>query len=84
MMKFRQAAWFLVWMGLVSVGSAAVRTGLDCAAAHRTLFAGKRVGIIANHTACDARGRFIVEVFKAMEGVTIARVVHSRARPLWY
>ncbi|NLT75230.1 MAG: hypothetical protein GXX98_01810, partial [Planctomycetes bacterium] len=44
----------LVW--LASACPAAVRTGLDNVEAHRALFAGKRIGIIANHTAYDRQG----------------------------
>jgi len=50
---------------------AVVRTGLDHVGAHRELFAGKRVGIIANQTACDRRGKFIVDVFRTMRDVRV-------------
>lgn len=70
MMRFFSAVWLLV-MACVSVGSAAVQTGLDRVDAHRDLFAGKRIGIIANHTARDDQGRHIVDVFKALDDVTI-------------
>jgi uncharacterized protein YbbC (DUF1343 family) len=70
MMRDFKSAWILVAV-CVSVCSAAVRTGLDCVDAHRDLFAGKRIGIIANHTARDAQGRQIVEVFNALDDVTI-------------
>jgi uncharacterized protein YbbC (DUF1343 family) len=49
-----------------------VQTGLDRVNAHRSLFAGKRIGIIANHTAYGSHGSFIVDVFRKMPG---ARVV---------
>ncbi len=60
----------LVW--LASACPAAVRTGLDHVEAHHALFAGKRIGIIANHTAYDRQGRFIVDVFKGLGDVRIA------------
>jgi len=59
----------LAWSSLA--GGATVRTGLDCVAAHESLFKGRRVGIIANHTAHDSQGRYIVEVFKALGDVRV-------------
>ncbi|HCF95798.1 MAG TPA: DUF1343 domain-containing protein [Verrucomicrobia bacterium] len=61
----------LVFIGFHTVCGAAVRTGLERVDDYRSLFEGKRVGIIANHTACDRQGRHIVEVFDAMEGVEV-------------
>jgi uncharacterized protein YbbC (DUF1343 family) len=49
-----------------------VKTGLDRVGEYKDLFQGKRLGIIANHTAYDRSGRFIVDVFKEMPGVKIA------------
>jgi len=48
-----------------------VKTGLDRVGAYRNVFEGRRLGIIANHTAYDSEGRFIVDVFRNMTGVTI-------------
>jgi uncharacterized protein YbbC (DUF1343 family) len=59
----------IMWFGAVS--SAAVRTGLDNVSAHTDLFKGRRVGIIANHTSYNSEGRYIVDVFRAMEGVRV-------------
>lgn len=70
MIRFWKVAWILFVM-IVSAGSAAVRTGLDGVGDHRSLFAGRRVGIIANQTARDAQGRYVVDVFKAMDDVTV-------------
>jgi len=70
-MRLVKMAWIVVFLGSVSVGGASVRTGLDCLDAHRALFEGQRIGIIANHTSCDVQGRHIVEVFKAMDDVTV-------------
>lgn len=61
----------LVFIGFHTVCGAAVRTGLDRVGDYRSLFEGKRVGIIANHTACDRQGRHIVEVFDALDGVEV-------------
>ena len=57
---------------LSAVGcDAAVRTGLDNVHSHASLFSGKRVGIVTNHTAYDRAGRYIVEVFRAIPGVEV-------------
>jgi len=59
-------------VALLAVGcDAAVRTGLDNVHSHASLFGGKRVGIVTNHTAYDGAGRHIVEVFRAMPGVEV-------------
>jgi uncharacterized protein YbbC (DUF1343 family) len=70
-MKLAKMTWILIFLCCVATGRATVRTGLDGVDAHRTLFEGKRIGIIANHTACDSQGRHIVDVFKAMDNVTV-------------
>ncbi len=46
--------------------AAVVKTGLDSIVKYKHLFAGQRIGIIANQTAQDSQGRFIVDVFKAI------------------
>jgi uncharacterized protein YbbC (DUF1343 family) len=51
--------------------SASVQTGLDLIGRHAALFAGKRVGVIANQTSVDSRGRFIVEVLSELPAVAI-------------
>jgi uncharacterized protein YbbC (DUF1343 family) len=56
---------------LAAGSPAAVRTGLDNVGPHAGLFAGKRVGIIANHTSYDNEDRHIVDVFRAMPGVRV-------------
>ena len=50
---------------------AAVRTGLDNIGSYTHLFQGKRIGIVTNHTAYDSGGRYIVDVFNKMSGVTV-------------
>lgn len=47
--------------------TAEVRTGLDNVTSYGSLFSGRRIGIIANHTAYDRQGRFIVDVFKDID-----------------
>ncbi len=46
-------------------------TGLDRVGLYKEVFEGKRLGIIANHTAYDRDGRFIVDVFRSMNGIRI-------------
>ncbi len=59
-------------VALSAIGcDAAVRTGLDNVHLHESLFGGKRVGIVTNHTAYDRAERHIVEVFRAMPGVEV-------------
>jgi len=70
-MKLAKMTWILISLCCVATGRAAVRTGLDGVDTHRALFEGKRIGIIANHTAYDSQGRYIVDVFKAMDNVTV-------------
>jgi uncharacterized protein YbbC (DUF1343 family) len=48
-----------------------VKTGLDRVSEYKELFQGKRLGIIANHTAYDRNGRFIVDVFREIPGVKL-------------
>jgi uncharacterized protein YbbC (DUF1343 family) len=61
----------LIMTWLTGASSAAVRTGLDNVGRHKELFAGKRVGIIANHTSYNSEGKYIVDVFRAMGDVRV-------------
>jgi len=56
---------------LFGVCPAAVRVGLDNVDSYRHLFRGKRVGIIANHTARTSEGKFVVDVFAEMKLGTV-------------
>ncbi|HPC95861.1 MAG TPA: DUF1343 domain-containing protein [Sedimentisphaerales bacterium] len=58
-----------VWLAVAC--AAEVHTGLDNVADYGSLFAGRRIGIIANHTAYDQRGRFIVDVFQDIDEVQV-------------
>ncbi|HEV58884.1 MAG TPA: DUF1343 domain-containing protein [Phycisphaerales bacterium] len=59
-------------LGLVScAASGPVRTGLDDTAHLAELLGGKRVGVIANATARDAQGRFIVDVLRDLPQVRV-------------
>lgn len=57
--------WLVLGLG-PSLAALETRTGLDRVAEYATLFRGKRIGIMANQTACDHRGRFVVEVFQSL------------------
>jgi len=59
-----------------------VKTGLDRVGAYKDVFEGRRLGIIANHTAYDRDGRFIVDVFRSMAGVTVT-ALFSPEHGLW-
>ncbi len=62
----------LLVLGLAScAASGPVRTGLDDAAHLTELLGGKRVGVIANATARDAQGRFIVDVLRDLPQVRV-------------
>ena len=70
-MKFSRIVNALILTWSTSSCAASVQTGLDRVTAHRALFQGKRVGVIANHTAYDSQGTFIVDVFREMPGVQV-------------
>ncbi len=53
------------------VSGGRVRIGLDRAGTYREVFQDKRIGIIANHTSYNSSGRYIVDVFRGMTGVTV-------------
>lgn len=59
-----------------------VKTGLDRVVAYENLFEGRRLGIIANHTAYDSDDRFIVDVLRSMAGVKIT-ALFSPEHGLW-
>ena len=65
---------FLMLVGCQTVSNSkpSVQTGLDRVEEFHALFAGKRLGIIANHTAYDSKGMFIVDVFRQMPDVKIS------------
>ena len=67
---------------MLSCCNGSVKTGLDCVGEYKNLFEGKRLGIIANHTAYDSNGRFIVDVFRGMTGVMVA-ALFSPEHGLW-
>jgi uncharacterized protein YbbC (DUF1343 family) len=70
-MRFSKGVYLTVLLSLVATCPAAVRTGLDNVGLHRDLFAGKRVGIIANHTSYNSDGKHVVDVLRAMPGVRV-------------
>jgi len=75
-------AAILSFTALLSTCRGSALTGLDRVGAHAELFRGKRVGIITNHTAYDSKGKYIVDVFRAMPGATVA-ALFSPEHGLW-
>ena len=78
----RAAAIILVIAALISSCQGSVLTGLDRIGAYAGLFRGRRVGIITNHTAYGSDGKYIVDVFRAIDGVTVA-ALFSPEHGLW-
>jgi uncharacterized protein YbbC (DUF1343 family) len=70
-MRLTKVTCILVLAWLIPDCAAAVRTGLDNVGLHKELFAGQRVGLIANHTSCNRAGRHIVDVFRELDGVRV-------------
>ncbi len=71
-MRFSKAVGALAVAWLVAACPASVQTGLDNIGVHADLFAGKRIGIIANHASYNSEGKHIVDVFRTMPGVRVA------------
>jgi len=65
--------WFLCFFLIFNtLGNAQnVQTGLDRIQAYQSLFQGKRIGIITNHTAYSRDGHHITDVYTTIPGVTI-------------
>jgi len=63
-------------------GQGSVKTGLDRVGAYKKVFQGKRLGIITNHTAYNSNGKYIVDVFRGMAGVTVT-ALFSPEHGLW-
>ena len=68
-----------ILMGFISLlafifsacSSLPVRTGLDNVNDYSDLFAGKRIGIITNHTGYNHEGKYIADVFKVLPDVRV-------------
>jgi uncharacterized protein YbbC (DUF1343 family) len=70
-MKNKPTILLFLLLGMTAATAGAVRTGLDNVDTHAALFAGERVGLIVNHTACRSDGAYIVDVFRDMPGVRV-------------
>jgi len=57
-------------------------TGLNRVGLYNEVFEGRRLGIVTNHTAYDSDGRFIVDVFRSMDGVKVT-ALFSPEHGLW-
>ncbi|KAA3610452.1 MAG: DUF1343 domain-containing protein [Calditrichaeota bacterium] len=73
-MQVRIIKWicFFLLISLLSTSAQTVKTGLDRVGSYYHLFEGKRLGIVTNHTALNAKGQHITDVFKDMKNVTVA------------
>ncbi len=80
--SIRTKTIILALAGLFSTCRGSVLTGLDRVGAHAEMFRDRRVGIITNHTAYNSNGKYIVDVFRAMPGVTVA-ALFSPEHGLW-
>jgi len=81
-MELKKTISFFTVFVMLSCCRGAVMTGLDRAAEYKNVFEGKRLGIITNHTAYDRQGRFVVDVFRGMSGVTVT-ALFSPEHGLW-
>jgi uncharacterized protein YbbC (DUF1343 family) len=81
-MKPTKTSLILILFMMLSYCYGSVKTGLDRVSDYKNLFEGRRLGIIANHTAYDSDGRFIVDVFRSMPGVKIS-ALFSPEHGLW-
>jgi len=66
-----QAAIVLFSFLFSACQTSSVQTGLDRISQYQSLFAGKRVGVITNHTAYNQKKEHIVDVFRQMPTVTV-------------
>ena len=81
-MKLPKITVILNCLVMLSCCNSSVRTGLDRVGEYKNVFEGKRLGIVANHTAYDRNGRFVVDVFRGMDGVKIV-ALFSPEHGLW-
>ena len=81
-MKLPKLTGILSSLVVLSCCYGSVKTGLDRVGEYKGVFEGKRLGIIANHTAYDRDGRFVVDVFRRMTGVRIV-ALFSPEHGLW-
>ena len=70
-MKPTKTTWILILFVMLSCCRGAIKTGLDRVGAYKNVFEGRRLGIIANHTAYDRDGKFIVDIFRNMTDVKV-------------
>jgi uncharacterized protein YbbC (DUF1343 family) len=70
-------ASFLVSLVLLSISAplgAQVRPGIDRPELWRAALRGRRVGVIANHTAVDARGQHLIDLLAAESGLELRAI----------
>ena len=81
-MKSAKTTLIIVLFIMLANCYGSVKTGLDRVGAYKDVFEGRRLGIIANHTAYDRDGKFIVDVFRNMTGVKVT-ALFSPEHGLW-
>ena len=81
-MRLAKTFSFFTIFVMLSCCRGAVMTGLDRVGSYKEVFEGRRLGIITNHTAYDGDGRFIVDVFRSMDGVKVT-ALFSPEHGLW-
>ena len=85
MMNLKPMSMILGCMACLNLGSiqaAPVKNGLDRVSEYKHLFAGKRIGIIANQTAVNAAGQSIVDVFAALPDCDV-KALYAPEHGLW-
>jgi len=68
--NYFSSLWF-VFLSITALSAQTVLTGLDQIEDYHSLFAGKRVGIITNHTAYNNAGKHITDIFLEMPQVRL-------------
>jgi len=81
-MKPTKTISLLTILVMLSCCRGAVMTGLNRVGLYNEVFEGRRLGIVTNHTAYDSDGRFIVDVFRSMDGVKVT-ALFSPEHGLW-
>lgn len=81
-LKYVRSTAIILSLAAISTCRGSVLTGLDRVGAHAELFRGTRVGIITNHTAYDSDGKYIVDVFRAIDRVIVV-ALFSPEHGLW-
>lgn len=69
-------------LGIPLIQAEPVSTGLDRVVENGAIFKGQRIGIMANQTARDRQGRFIVDVFRQLDHCQVT-ALYAPEHGLW-